>query len=38
MVDIIRNGRAELSRVLAGDRTASPLANDEAWEDNDGRS
>ena len=38
MVDIIRNSRAELSRVLTGDRTASPLAGDEAWEDNDGRS
>jgi glutathione-regulated potassium-efflux system ancillary protein KefC len=38
MVDIVRNSRAELSRVLAGDRTASPLAGDEAWEDNDGRS
>jgi monovalent cation:proton antiporter-2 (CPA2) family protein len=38
MVDIVRNSRAELSRVLAGDRAASPLAGDEAWEDNDGRS
>ena len=38
MVDIVRNSCAELSRVLAGDRTASPLAGDEAWEDNDGRS
>ena len=38
MVDIVRNSRVELSRVLAGDRTASPLASDEAWEDNDGRS
>ena len=38
MVDIIRNSRAELSRVLAGDRAASPLAGDEAWDDNDGRS
>jgi hypothetical protein len=38
MVDIVRNSRAELSRVLAGDRTTSPLAGDESWEDNDGRS
>jgi voltage-gated potassium channel Kch len=29
MVDIVRNSRAELSRVLAGDRTISPLAGDE---------
>ena len=38
MVDIVRNSRAELSRVLAGDRAVSPLADDEAPEDNDGRS
>ena len=38
MVDIVRNSSAELSRVLADDRTASPLAGDEDWEDNDGRS
>lgn len=38
MVDIARNSRAELSRVLAGDRTLSPLSSDQAWEDSDGRS
>ncbi|MGB9142500.1 MAG: monovalent cation:proton antiporter-2 (CPA2) family protein [Aestuariivirga sp.] len=38
MVDIARNSRAELSRVLAGDRAVSPLGSDQAWEDNDGRS
>ena len=38
IVDIVRNSRAELSRVLAGDRNISPLADDEAPEDNDGRS
>jgi hypothetical protein len=37
MVDIIRNSRAELSRVLAGDRTISPLAGDEVREDSNGR-
>jgi voltage-gated potassium channel Kch len=37
MVDIIRNSRAELSRVLAGDRMISPLAGDEAREDSNGR-
>ena len=38
MVDIVRNSRAELSRVLAGDRAVSPLAGNGAMEDNDGRS
>ena len=38
MVDIARNSRAELSRILAGDRLASPVNTDQAWEDNDGRS
>ena len=38
MVDIARTSRAELSRVLAGDRAVSPLGSDQAWEDNDGRS
>ena len=38
MVDIARNSRTELSRVLAGDRAVSPLGSDQAWEDNDGRS
>jgi voltage-gated potassium channel Kch len=38
MVDIVRTSRAELSRILAGDRNLSPLADDEAPEDNDGRS
>ena len=38
MVDIARNSRAELSRILAGDRISSPLSTDEGWEDSDGRS
>ncbi len=38
LVDIARQSRAELSRVLAGDRTTKPLNIDQAWEDNDGRS
>jgi hypothetical protein len=38
LVDIARQSRAELSRVLAGDRTARPVNIDQAWEDNDGRS
>ncbi len=38
MVDIARRGRAELSRILAGDRVASPVQNDDAWQDEDGRS
>jgi voltage-gated potassium channel Kch len=38
MVDIVRASRAELSRILAGDRNLSPLAGDEAPDDNDGRS
>ncbi len=38
MVDIVRNSRAELSRVLTEDRTTSPLTGDESWDDNDGRS
>ena len=29
MVDIVRSSRAELSRVLAGDRSISPLTGDE---------
>jgi len=37
MVDIVRTSRAELSRILAGDRNLSPLAGDEAPDDNDGR-
>jgi monovalent cation:proton antiporter-2 (CPA2) family protein len=38
MVDIARNSRAELSRILAGDHISSPLNIDEGWEDSDGRS
>ena len=38
VVDIVRTSRAELSRILAGDRAVSPLGDDQAWEDNDGRS
>jgi monovalent cation:proton antiporter-2 (CPA2) family protein len=38
MVDIARISRAELSRILAGDRLASPVNTDQAWEDSDGRS
>jgi voltage-gated potassium channel Kch len=38
LVDIARQSRAELSRVLAGDRTTRPVNIDQAWEDNDGRS
>ena len=38
LVDIARQSRAELSRVLAGDRTTKPVNIDQAWEDNDGRS
>jgi Kef-type K+ transport system membrane component KefB/Trk K+ transport system NAD-binding subunit len=38
MVDIARSSRAELSRILAGDRISSPLNTDEGWEDSDGRS
>ncbi len=38
MVDIARTSRAELSRILAGDRLASPVSTDQAWEDTDGRS
>ena len=37
IVDIVRTSRAELSRILAGDRNLSPL-DDEAPEDNDARS
>lgn len=38
LVDIARQSRAELSRVLASDRTTRPVNIDQAWEDNDGRS
>jgi monovalent cation:proton antiporter-2 (CPA2) family protein len=38
MVDIARRGRSELSRILEGDRVASPVQNDDAWQDEDGRS
>jgi monovalent cation:proton antiporter-2 (CPA2) family protein len=38
MVDIARVSRAELSRILAGDRLVSPVDTDQAWEDTDGRS
>jgi voltage-gated potassium channel Kch len=38
MVDIARTSRAELSRILAGDRLSPPVNTDQAWEDTDGRS
>jgi voltage-gated potassium channel Kch len=38
MVDIARISRAELSRILAGDRLSPPVNTDQAWEDTDGRS
>ena len=38
MVDIIRNSRAELSRILAGDRNLPPLPNENALEESDGGS
>jgi len=38
MVDIVRTSRAELSRILAGDRVVSPLGDNQAREDNDARS
>jgi monovalent cation:proton antiporter-2 (CPA2) family protein len=38
IVDIARKGRAELSRILEGDRVASPVQSDDAWQDEDGRS
>ncbi len=37
IVDIVRTSRAELPRILAGDRNLSPL-DDETPEDNDARS
>ena len=38
MVDIMRNSRAELSRILAGDRNLPPLPNENALEESDGGS
>jgi monovalent cation:proton antiporter-2 (CPA2) family protein len=38
MVDLARISRAELSRILAGDRLSPPVNTDQAWEDTDGRS
>jgi monovalent cation:proton antiporter-2 (CPA2) family protein len=38
VIDMTRRGRAELTRILAGDRVASPVRTDEAWQDEDGRS
>ena len=38
MVDIVRNSRAELSRILAGDRNLPPPGSEQALEDSDGES
>lgn len=38
MVDIVRTSRAELSRILAGDRNLPPLAEDEAPDGNNEKS
>ena len=38
MVDIMRNSRAELSRILAGDRNLPPLPSENALEESDGGS
>jgi len=38
MVDIVRTSRAELSRILAGDRNLLPLAGDEVSDEHDAKS
>ena len=38
LVSLNRAARAEISKILSGDRASSPLHEDQAWEDSDGRS
>jgi voltage-gated potassium channel Kch len=35
LVDIVRNGRAEISKVLAADQAGGPVHADKAWEASD---
>jgi monovalent cation:proton antiporter-2 (CPA2) family protein len=38
IIDLARRGRAELTRILTSDRVSSPVRDDDAWQDEDGRS